>query len=133
MCGAGGSGMCAHVYYSTDNFATRTTIFEGKKMAANNPVFIQSQPVLTVKDGEQLLLRIYPWYNGTADGKTLCISDVTISGMAVEASTNGISQVSAVSGKATAFFTVDGRQHTLLQHGLNIIRTSDGKVKKIIN
>ena len=132
MCGAGGSGMCAHVYYSTDNFATRTTIFEGKKMAANNPVFIQSQPVLTVKDGEQLLLRIYPWYNGTADGKTLCISDVTISGMAVEAGTNGISQVSAVSGKATVFFTPDGRQHAQMQRGLNIIRMSDGSIKKVI-
>ena len=132
MCGAGGNGMCAHVYYSTDNFETRTTIFEGKKMTANNPVLIQSQPVLTVKDGEQLLLRIYPWYNGSANDKTLCISDITIGGMAVEAGTNGISQVSAVSGKATAFFTADGRQHAQMQRGLNIIRMSDGSIKKVI-
>jgi len=85
MCGAGGSGMCAHVYYSTDNFATRTTIFEGKSMTANNPVLVHAEPVLTVKDGEELLVRIYPWYNGAASGKTLCISDVTIGGMAFEA------------------------------------------------
>ena len=35
--GCGGNGMCCHIYYSTDNFETRTTIFEMKKMPANNP------------------------------------------------------------------------------------------------
>ena len=56
-CGAGGNGMCAHIYYSTDNFETRTTISEHKSFVANNPVFVQAQPVLTVKDGETLLVR----------------------------------------------------------------------------
>jgi hypothetical protein len=130
MCGAGGSGMCAHVYYSTDNFATRTTIFEGKKMTANNPVLIQSQPVLTVKDGEQLLVRIYPWYNGTASGKTLCISDVTISGMAVDTVT-GITHISAKDEAPVAFFTIDGKKLEAPQHGLNIVRMQDGSVNKI--
>lgn len=130
LCGAGGSGMCAHVYYSTDNFATRTTIFEGKKMTANTPVFIQSQPVLTIPDGQELLLRIYPWYNGAATGKTLCISDVTIGGMAVEAT--GIRQHTTVSSQPVGFFTVDGRQNSTMQRGLNIVRMSDGSIKKVI-
>lgn len=130
--GCGGSGMCCHIYYSTDNFETRTTIFEMKKMPANNPQYVETTPVLTVKDGQELLIRVYPWYNGAASGKTICLSDLTIHGVAVDA-TSGISQVSSKDcGTATAFFTVDGCQHTLLQHGLNIIRTSDGKVKKII-
>ena len=132
ICGAGGNGMCAHVYYSTDNFATRTTIFEGKKMTANNPVLVQAQPVLTVKDGEKLLVRIYPWYNGTADDKTLCISDVTISGMAVDAQTTGITSVIDATFPVNAYYTIDGRQHSTPQAGLNIIRMSDGTVKKVI-
>lgn len=132
MCGAGGNGMCAHVYYSTDNFATRTTIFEGKKMTANNPVLVQAQPVLTVKDGEQLLVRIYPWYNGTADDKTLCISDVTISGMAVDAQATGIDAVADTATSNTTYYTVDGRQFSAPQPGLNIVHTGDGVVRKVV-
>ena len=132
ICGAGGNGMCAHVYYSTDNFATRTTIFEGKKMTANNPVLVQAQPVLTVKDGEKLLVRIYPWYNGTADDKTLCLSDVTISGMAVDAETTGITVPAGSETQKKKYYTVSGRQFGTPQQGVNIVRMSDGTVKKVI-
>jgi hypothetical protein len=128
--GCGGNGMCCHIYYSTDNFATRTTIFEMKKMPANNPQFVEAKPVLTVKDGQELLVRVYPWYNGAASGKTICLSDLTIHGMAVE--TTGIRQVSTENSHTTAFFTVDGRQHTQMQRGLNIVRMADGNIKKII-
>ena len=83
--GCGGNGMCCHVYYSTDNFETRTTMFEMKKMPANNPQYVEAKPVLTVKDGEELLVRVYPWYNGAATGKTICLSDLTIHGVAVDA------------------------------------------------
>ena len=131
LCGAGGNGMCAHVYYSTDNFVTRTTIFEGKKMTANNPVLVQSQPVLTVKDGQQLLVRIYPWYNGAATGKTLCISDVTIGGMAVD-TTTAIRQMNSGNTMTTSFFTLDGCQQSSPRRGLNIIRMADGQTKKIV-
>ena len=141
LCGAGGSGMCAHVYYSTDNFATRTTIFEGKKMTANNPQYVEAKPVLTVKDGQELLVRVYPWYNGAATGKTICLSDLTIHGMAVDNTTGISTQPNALatphsqrenSQKPSAFFTVDGRGHTQMQRGLNIVRVQDGSIKKII-
>lgn len=132
ICGCGGNGMCAHVYYSTDNFVTRTTIYEGKQMTANNPVFVQAQPVLTVKDGEQLLVRIYPWYNGTADDKTLCLSDVTISGMAVDAETTGITLTTTASEGKAEYCTIDGRRYGTPQPGVNIVRLSDGTVKKVI-
>lgn len=129
-CGCGGNGMCCHVYYSTDGFETRSTIFEMKKMPANNPQFVEAKPVLTVKDGQELLVRVYPWYNGAASGKTICLSDLTIHGMAVE--TTGIRQVSTENSHTTAFFTVDGRQHTQMQRGLNIVRMANGNIKKII-
>ena len=128
--GCGGNGMCCHIYYSTDNFETRTTIYEKKSMPANNPQYVEAKPVLTVKDGQELLVRVYPWYNGAANGKTICLSDLTIHGMAVSAT--GISQVSTKDSKATAFFTVDGRRNTQMQRGLNIVRMSDGSIKKVI-
>ena len=128
--GCGGNGMCCHIYYSTDNFETRTTMFEMKKMPANNPQYVEVKPVLTVKEGQELLVRVYPWYNGAASGKTICLSDLTIHGMAVSAT--GISQVSTDSSASTAFFTVDGRQHAQMQRGLNIVRMADGNIKKII-
>lgn len=99
--GCGGNGMCCHIYYSTDNFETRTTIYEKKSMPANNPQYVEAKPVLTVKEGQELLVRVYPWYNGAASGKTICLSDLTIHGMAV--STTGISQVSTDSTTTTAF------------------------------
>jgi hypothetical protein len=91
---------------------------------------VEAKPVLTVKEGQELLVRVYPWYNGAASGKTICLSDLTIHGMAVTAT--GISQVSTDSTMTTAFFTVDGRQHAQMQRGLNIIRMSDGSIKKVI-
>jgi hypothetical protein len=50
--------------------------------------------------------------------------------MAVEST--GISQASTKDSKATAFFTVDGRRNTQMQRGLNIVRMSDGSIKKVI-
>lgn len=129
-CGCGGNGMCCHVYYSTDGFETRSTIFEMKKMPANNMQYIESKPVISLKEGQQLLIRVYPWYNGSATGKTICLSDLTIHGMAVD-STTGISNTSK-DLTATDFFTIDGRRNSQMQRGLNIVRMNDGSIKKII-
>ena len=131
MCGAGGSGMCAHVYYSVDGFETRTTIFEGKKMTANNPVLIQTSDLITVKDGQTLRLRIYPWYNGTANGKTLCISDVTINGVAMNAT--AVANITADTQDApVAYYSIDGMVRNTPVKGLNIVRGLDGSAKKMI-
>ena len=128
--GCGGNGMCCHVYYSTDNFETRSTMFEMKKMPANNPQYVEAKPVLTVKDGQQLLVRVYPWYNGTATGKTICLSDLTVHGMAVNATT-AITTVAEEGKAATAWFSVDGKQLQAPQRGLNIKRTvmADGAIE----
>jgi len=130
--GCGGNGMCCHVYYSTDNFETRTTMFEMKKMPANNPQYVEAKPVLTVKDGQKLLVRVYPWYNGSASGKTICLSDLTIHGVAVDNTTGISTQSKADSQKPVVFFTVDGRSHKEMQRGLNIVRMQDGSIKKFV-
>ena len=85
VCGCGGNGMMCHIYYSTDNFQTRKTIFAPTSLPANNMQAVQARPVITLDEGERLLIRVYPWYTSSASGKTICLSDVTIHGRAYEA------------------------------------------------
>lgn len=132
VCGAGGNGMCAHVYYSTDNFETRTTIYEKKKMTANKPELVAATPVISLKEGQELLVRIYPWYNSAATGKTICISDVTISGVAVDANTTGCVELKGTKTGNTHYYTINGLQTSKLQHGVNLVQSNDGKTRKII-
>ena len=131
--GCGGNGMCCHVYYSTDNFETRTTIFEYKKMPANNPQYVEAKPVVSLCEGQELLVRVYPWYNGSATGKTICLSDLTIHGMAVDAGITGIKTPTPGTSHPTAIYDLQGCSHASLQSGLNIVRQSDGSFKKIIH
>ena len=132
VCGAGGNGMCAHVYYSTDNFETRTTIYEKKKMTANKPDLVAATPVISLEEGQELLVRVYPWYNNAATGKTICISDVTISGVAVDANTTGRIELTGTQTEKPRYYTINGLQKTKLQHGVNIVQSNDKKTKKVI-
>ena len=132
VCGAGGNGMCAHVYYSTDNFETRTTIYEKKKMTANKPDFVAATPVISLEEGQELLVRVYPWYNNAATGKTICISDVTISGVAVDANTTGRIELTGTQTEKPRYYTINGLQKTKLQHGVNIVQSNDKKTRKVI-
>jgi lysophospholipase L1-like esterase len=131
-CGCGGNGMCCHIYYSTDGFETRTTMLEMKKMPANNMQYVEAKPVISISGDEELLVRVYPWYNGAATGKTICLSDLTIHGMAVD-STTGIRTIQNPNVVSkSAVFTVDGRKSSGMQRGLNIVRMSDGSIRKTI-
>ncbi|MBP5213099.1 MAG: hypothetical protein J6032_00600 [Bacteroidales bacterium] len=131
-CGCGGNGMCCHIYYSTDGFETRTTMLEMKKMPANNMQYVEAKPVISISGDEELLVRVYPWYNGAATGKTICLSDLTIHGMAVDSATGiQLIQNPNVVSKS-AVFTVDGRKSSGMQRGLNIVRMSDGSIRKTI-
>ncbi len=136
VCGCGGNGMCCHIYYSTDNFATRATLFEMKKMPANSMQYVESTPVISLEQGQELLLRVYPWYNGTATGKTLCLSDVTISGMAFASEDDGITDASPTQAVVISYHTLDGRMTSQPVRGVNIVRRRlpDGHVitEKII-
>lgn len=133
VAGAGGNGMCCKIYYSKeDDFANPVNIYEHKSLPSNNPQYVMAQPVLSVDEGETLRIRVYPWYDGKATGKTICLSDVTVHGVAVD-STSGIG--SAVSETAapvrTLYYSADGMRHASVQDGLNIVRMeySDGTVK----
>ena len=132
VCGCGGNGMCCHIYYSTDNFETRTTIFEMKKMPANNMQYVEAKPVLKLEEGQELLVRVYPWYNGAATGKTICLSDLTIHGMAQDAGITGVQSVAVPQQQTEQCYDLQGRQQSSFRPGLNIVRMSDGSTKKII-
>ncbi len=133
VCGCGGNGMCSHIYYSTDNFQTRTTIFEMKKMPANNMQYVEAKPVIKLNEGEQLLVRVYPWYNGAATGKTICLSDLTIHGMATEAGTTGIRDNLNNIHIPYSYYDLQGRRISSPRRGINIVLTDDGTVRKILN
>lgn len=132
VCGCGGNGMCSHIYYSTDNFETRTTIFEMKKMPANNMQYVEAKPVIKLEEGQELLIRVYPWYNGAATGKTICLSDLTIHGMATDA-TSGIHSLNNVDKTYQRIYSIDGCQQNALRQGLNIVQRqmADGTVRTI--
>lgn len=121
VAGCGGNGMCCHIYYSTDHFETRTTLFEYKKMPANNPQYVEAKPVISLKGDQQLLLRVYPWYNGAATGKTICLSDLTIHGRAIDTAT-GIGTIACPNVVDTRYYSLDGKPLQQCQPGLNVVR-----------
>lgn len=86
--GAGGSGMRCRISWSKNRFSDRTAIAELSSMAANTMYAVSAIPIVALAEGDTLLLRVYPWYNGTATGKTICLADVTFHGVAV--STTGL-------------------------------------------
>lgn len=133
VCGCGGNGMCCKIYYSKEeNFANPVNIFEMKNMPANNMQYVCAMPVLSVNEGETLRIRIYPWYNNAATGKTICLSDVTVHGIAVD-STTGISSelTQDVAPVRTIYYGTDGTMRQGMCPGLNIVKKeyADGTVK----
>ncbi|UKM64835.1 GDSL-type esterase/lipase family protein [Flavobacteriaceae bacterium GSB9] len=80
--GAGGNGMRCRISYSTDDFATTSVIEEFSSMTANTMYAVSKIPTLKLAYGETLKLRIYPWYSNEATGKTICLADVNIHGVA---------------------------------------------------
>lgn len=138
VCGCGGNGMCCKIYYFVDdNLGDATLMASYTKMVANSMEYVSATPVLALEGGQTLHIRFYPWYNGAATGKTLCISDVTISGVASDDATGITSvQTAEVGNGSTAIFTTAGTRNESLQSGVNILRTQypDGSVvtKKVV-
>ncbi len=132
VCGCGGNGMRCKIYYSKEaDFANAVNIADfSSSMVANNMMAVSAQPVLSVEDGETLRIRIYPWYNGTATGKTLCVSDVTVHGVATD-NTTGVKSISSAEAHPTAYYNICGMRQNTLHEGLNII-VENGKAVKVM-
>ena len=133
VCGCGGNGMCCKIYYSKEeNFSNPVNIFEMKSMPANNMQYVCSMLVLSVNEGETLRIRVYPWYNNAATGKTICLSDVTIHGIAVDSTTGISSELTQNAAPVrTVYYGTDGTMRQDMRPGLNIVKKeyADGKVE----
>lgn len=133
VCGCGGNGMCCKIYYSKEeNFANPVNIFEMKSMPVNNMQYVCSMPVLSVNEDETLRIRVYPWYNNAATGKTICLSDVTIHGIAVDSTTGISSELTQNAAPVrTIYYGTDGTMRQDMRPGLNIVKKeyADGKVE----
>ena len=75
----GGGSLQCHVYYSTDGFVNRKTIFASGVLTSTwNEV--TAEDVIKVDEGERLLIRVYPWSKNIDKGRWICIQDVAVSG-----------------------------------------------------
>ena len=132
VCGCGGNGMRCKIYYSKEeNFANAVNIadFSGS-MKANDMMEVKATPVLELKENETLRVRIYPWYNGSATGKTICTSDVKIGGVAVDSST-GVNTLENNKKTTATYYNIYGMRQNGMKKGLNIV-VENGTAKKII-
>lgn len=108
VCGCGGNGMCLHVWYSAeDDFSNATLIFSQTKLPANNMIDGKVTPVLSLPEGKSVRLRFYPWYNGAATGKTLCLSDIKIHGYATTGE-SALDIVKASETVETTYYNMQG-------------------------
>lgn len=133
VCGAGGNGMRCRVSYSTnDDFSEAVSIAElTSSMVANTMYVVSAQPVLELSEGETLLLRIYPWYSSEATGKTICLSHVTLHGVAE--SVSSIQETNATDARLlqTIYYDICGVQlHSAPESGIYLEKNcySDGRV-----
>ena len=79
--GAGGSGLKYRVLYSKDaGFSNPITLEDKTSNTSNTMVALSYKPMIQVVENEGFYLRFYPWYNGTASLKYLCLSNLTIKG-----------------------------------------------------
>lgn len=87
--GAGGSGMRFKVYYSKDALFSESVMIADRNVAnASNTMYpISHSTIIEVPGETSLYLRVYPWYNGAATGKTICLYGVTIKGVVIENTT----------------------------------------------
>lgn len=135
--GAGGNGMRCRVWYSlNEDFSNAVAIADySTSMVSNTMYAVSATPVVRLTAGETLYLRIYPWYNNSsaATGKTLCLSAVTIRGVATADATSGVGITEQnLEVKAVEYYAIDGRQlGKEPQQGIYIVRKqmSDGSVR----
>ena len=133
VCGCGGNGMHCKIYYSKEaDFANAVNIadFSGS-MKANDMMEVKATPVIELSEGETLRLRVYPWYGSAATGKTICLSDVKVAGVAVSA-TNGVKSVESSELKPEkVYYSLDGIRQNGILDGLNIV-VENGVARKIM-
>ena len=108
--GAGGNGMRCRVSYSTQpDFGDAVSIAEFTAAMTSNTMYdVQATPVVELAAGQTLLLRIYPWYTSAATGKTICLSHVTLRGVAESTTASVDAPQAAAEPVQTIYYDICG-------------------------
>ena len=138
VCGAGGNGMRCHVYYQIDNEPHVAMSAEGTDMGAsmtsNTMYAVSAKPILSIKGDQTLYVRIYPWYNGEATGKTICLSNLMIRGISEMANSVTVTEVDKEI-VSVEYYTLEGIRinDNISPKGMVIAKYkfTDGSVKSI--
>ena len=129
-----GTDVVSYSYYKDQN---------SKGEAASNNCNVNPMPAFTAptEPGTYRIRFKVDWDNIDAGGSVLSTNNILNNGggiydatlEVVEPVVDGISTINAeVANGEAQLFTVDGVQIAKLQKGLNIVRTADGKVKKVL-
>ena len=141
--GTGTHDICCHIYYSTDDFNTRTTIYAPTMMTANVMNEVQASPVIQLAQNQTLKVRIYPWSNTEyASGKYIAVSNVVISGQSkddntpaipatVSYSLEGVECQGTILPESTEStvgenYTIPAKNYTLYKEGYSLTGWTDG-------
>lgn len=119
--------MPAHDVTVTGSFSVNkyqvTYIIDGEVFSTESVEYGATIVPPTVEDKEGYT------FSGWADvPETMPAHDITIYGNF----TSGIAEISIDNAAGTIIYTINGKRISRLQRGVNIVRTSDGKVKKVI-
>ena len=89
------SAMCYHVNTGLgEAFTDVKTIAEKVNMTHKTIEHLNLTPMLTIKAGETLHVRVLPWHqNSSGSGKYICVKNVKIEGLAFDPAEEGIDEV----------------------------------------
>lgn len=132
-----GTEVVSYSFYSASNGSTGLNS-KGETVSSNcnvNPLPSFTAPA---EEGTYRIRFKVDWNSVDAGGCVIATNNILNNGggiydatLVVKDVTNGIDSINAEAANAE-LFTVDGVKISKLQKGLNIVRTADGKVKKVV-
>lgn len=132
-----GTEVVSYSFYSASNGSTG---LNSKGETVSNNCNVNPLPSFTApaEEGTYRIRFKVDWNNVDAGGCVIATNNILNNGggiydatLVVKDVTNGIDSINAEAANAE-LFTVDGVKISKLQKGLNIVRTADGKVKKVV-
>ncbi|WP_443908146.1 calycin-like domain-containing protein [Prevotella sp.] len=132
-----GTEVVSYSYYSASNAKTG---LNSKGETVENSCNVNPLPSFTApaEEGTYRIRFKVDWNSVDAGGCVIATNNILNNGggiydatLVVKDVTNGIDSINAEAANAE-LFTVDGVKISKLQKGLNIVRTADGKVKKVV-
>ncbi|MDD4993197.1 MAG: rhamnogalacturonan acetylesterase [Paludibacter sp.] len=129
---AGGSGLKYRVLYSKDpGFSNPVALEDKTSNTSNTMVALSYKPMVQIADSEGFYLRFYPWYNGAATLKYLCLSNLTIKGR-VSTVPNAISTPEA---EVIKVYSINKQLHIETQSDISLVMINSltGSCLKRIN